>query len=53
MPDLGIVLTLVIITGGIIAHLREARRRFILIGVAGLGALSIFCNCRDAELGGS
>jgi hypothetical protein len=23
---------------------------FILVGVAGLGALSLFCDCRDAEL---
>jgi len=92
MAELGIVITLVAISGGIALHLREARRRgacslqptmkplqvsclaaqvlgvqfygrdagqwfnapfavaCILIGVAGLGALSIFCACRNEEL---
>ncbi len=95
MSEFGIVLTLVVISGGIAFHLREARRRVvcslqptmrplqvsclavqalgvqfywldtgqvdnvpfalvcILIGVAGLGMLSIFCDCRDDALRGS
>lgn len=92
MAELGIVLTLVVIGGGIVFHLRDVRRRVacalkprvqalqvsclaaqalgvqfyarevgqifnlpfavacIVIGVAGLGALSIFCDCRNEEL---
>jgi hypothetical protein len=92
MIDLGIALTILVIIGGIIFHLRDQRTRvacalkpsvralqvsclaaqvlgvqfysrdggqignlpyafgFILVGVAGLGALSLFCDCRDAEL---
>jgi hypothetical protein len=92
MSELGIVITLAVIIGGIIFHLRDQRTRvacarkpsvralqvsclaaqalgvqfysrevgqvfslpfafgFILVGVAGLGALSLFCDCRDAEL---